>query len=109
MKRYDANLPLLCEQLYQFRHDNYGNIEVMDLVDRVIDEVLKAYGGNITESELCKLSINQRKAGRISRFSEDMKAEIRRKHENGETLTNLAAEYQCSKSQIHRIAGHSRW
>jgi len=81
----------------------------MDLVERVMNEVLKAYGGNITESELCKLSINQRNAGRRSQFSEETKDEIRRKHENGKTLVELAAEYQCSKSQIHRIAGHSRW
>jgi len=66
MWKYYTNLPELCFQLDQFRRDCVRDPEAVELIDRLMEKVIAAYGDNITVSELKNLSLNQRNAGRKS-------------------------------------------
>ena len=108
MWKYYTNLPVLCLQLDQFRRDCVRDPEALELIDRLMEKVIAAYGENITVSELKNLSINQRNAGLKSGFTEEQKSDIIRRHENGEKLLSIAQSYNCSKSTIHKITGNHR-
>ena len=76
MWKYYTNLPDLCMQLDQFRRDCVRDPEAVELIDRLMEKVIAAYGENITVSELKNLSINQRNAGLKSGFTEEQKSPI---------------------------------
>ena len=108
MWKYYTNLPELCFQLDQFRKDCVRDPEAVELIDRLMEKVIAAYGDNITVSELKNLSLNQRNAGRKSPFTEEQRNDIVLRHENGETLSSIAERYHCSVGVIHKIAGNHR-
>ena len=109
MLKYYTNLPLLCSLLDQFRHDCKHDPQKVELIEKVIEMVVSAYGNGATEKDLYDLSVNQRNAGRKSSLTNEQKLDIIQRHRNGETLESIAKTYNCSISQVHKIAGNHRF